>query len=103
MQLSWRTCATSVHRNSDRYCGRSFRARPPVVAAGSPVASGQAVSADLGTTTRAGGIMQLTHESHLLHYSIKDKDGGDSYGEGVPALGAGWYVVAPSGKKVDNS
>ena len=47
--------------------------------------------------------MQLTHESHLLHYSIKDKDGGDSYGEGVPALGAGWYVVAPSGKKVDNS
>ena len=35
--------------------------------------------------------------------SYKDKDDGDAYGQGIRAFGADWYVLAPSGKKIDNS
>ena len=38
--------------------GACAAAWPPVIAKGSAVASGQAKSADLGTTTRAGGVNQ---------------------------------------------
>ena len=74
---------------------------PPVIAKGSPSASGQAASADLGTTTRAGGIKQVTYKGHPLYYFIKDKDDGDAYGQGAHAFGADWYVLTPSGKKVE--
>jgi predicted lipoprotein with Yx(FWY)xxD motif len=45
----------------------------------------------------------VTYKGHPLYYFIKDKDAGDSYGQGSHAFGASWYVLAPSGKKVDNS
>jgi predicted lipoprotein with Yx(FWY)xxD motif len=83
--------------------GACAAAWPPVTASGAAVASGKAVSADLGTTTRPAGVKQVTYKGHPLYYFIKDKDDGDSYGQGVHAFGAGWYVVAPSGNKVDNS
>jgi predicted lipoprotein with Yx(FWY)xxD motif len=76
---------------------------PPVLAKGTPTASGKAASADLGTTPRSGGAMQVTYKGHPLYYFIKDKDDGDAYGQGAHAFGADWYVLAPSGQKVDNS
>jgi predicted lipoprotein with Yx(FWY)xxD motif len=83
--------------------GRCATAWPPVTTSGTPMATGSAVSADLGTTMRAGGVEQVTYKGHPLYYFIKDKDDGDSYGQGAHAFGADWYVLAPSGKKVDNS
>jgi predicted lipoprotein with Yx(FWY)xxD motif len=83
--------------------GACAGAWPPVIARGSAVASGQAMSADVGTITRSGGIKQVTYKGHPLYYFMKDKDDGDAYGQGVHAFGAGWYVVAPNGNKVDNS
>jgi predicted lipoprotein with Yx(FWY)xxD motif len=83
--------------------GACAAAWPPVIAKASAVASGQAVPADLGTTTRSGGVKQVTYKGHPLYYFIKDKDDGDSYGQGAHAFGADWYVLAPSGQKVDNS
>jgi predicted lipoprotein with Yx(FWY)xxD motif len=83
--------------------GACAAAWPPVIAKGSPTASGQATSADLGTITRAGGVKQVTYHGHPLYYFIKDKDDGDAYGQGAHAFGADWYVLAPSGTKVDNS
>jgi predicted lipoprotein with Yx(FWY)xxD motif len=76
---------------------------PPVTAKGASLASGQASSADLGTITRSGGLKQLTYKGHPLYYFIKDKDDGDAYGQGAHAFGDDWYVLAPSGNKVDNS
>jgi predicted lipoprotein with Yx(FWY)xxD motif len=49
------------------------------------------------------GGTQVTYNGHPLYLYVKDKDDGDSYGEGVNGFGASWYVLAPSGKKVDNS
>ncbi len=74
---------------------------PPLI--GTPHAAGKAVAADLGTITRSDGSRQVTYKGHPLYYYTKDGDSGDAYGEGVNAFGASWYVIAPSGNKIDNS
>ena len=61
------------------------------------------MSADLGTVTRSDGETQVTYKGHPLYYSSRDKDDEDAYGQGSKAFGAGWYVMSPSGHKVDNS
>ena len=74
---------------------------PPVT--GDPKPEGQARAADLGTIKRADGSTQVTYKGHPLYLFVKDKDNGDAYGQSVKAFGASWYVLAPSGTKVDNS
>ncbi len=83
--------------------GACASAWPPVTTGGAPVALHGAVAADLGTTKRSEGTMQVTYKGHPLYYFVKDKDSGDSYGEGVKAFGGPWYVLSPKGSKVDNS
>jgi len=74
---------------------------PPVT--GTPRAVGGAMSADLGTITRSDGTKQVTYKGHPLYRYAKDKDDGDTYGEGINSFGAAWYALSPSGKKVDLS
>ena len=81
--------------------GACAKAWPPVT--GSPRAIAGAMSADLGTITRPDGTKQVTYKGHPLYLFVKDKDNGDAYGEGVKAFGAEWYVLSPSGNKVDVS
>jgi predicted lipoprotein with Yx(FWY)xxD motif len=81
--------------------GACAAAWPPVL--GKPAAIGGAMSADMGTITRADGKTQVTYKGHPLYFFVKDKDGGDAYGEGVKAFGASWYVLRPNGTKVDES
>ena len=61
------------------------------------------MSADLGTIKRPDGTVQVTYKGHPLYLYIKDKDDGDAYGQGINSFGAGWYALAPSGKKLDLS
>lgn len=75
------------------------QAWPPVE--GKPSAAGAAVGGDLGTVKRSDGSTQVTYKGHPLYRFIKDKDGGDAYGQGSRAFGAGWYVLKPSGAKID--
>lgn len=75
---------------------------PPVTTEGKPVAAGGAVSADLGTTKRSDGTEQLTYKGHPLYFFEEDKASGDAKGQGSNAFGAGWYVMKPSGKKIDD-
>ena len=74
---------------------------PPVT--GTASAGEGAMSADLGTITRSDGTKQVTYKGHPLYHYARDGDAGDSYGQGLKSFGASWYVLAPSGKKVDNS
>lgn len=91
-------------KNGTSACtGACAGAWPPVTTSGSPSASGAAVSGDLGTIMRPDGTKQVTYKGHPLYFFVRDKDGGDAYGEGVKAFGASWYVLEPSGAKVDNS
>jgi predicted lipoprotein with Yx(FWY)xxD motif len=76
---------------------------PPVTTSGAPTVAGAASSADLGTVTRADGTTQVTYKGHPLYFFAKDKDAGDAYGQGVHGFGSDWYVLKPSGSKVDNS
>lgn len=76
---------------------------PPVTTSGGPSASGAASSADLGTIIRSDGTTQVTYKGHPLYFFAKDKDSGDAYGQGIKGFGADWYVIAPSGSKVDHS
>ena len=81
--------------------GPCAAAWPPVT--GTATASGGAKSSDIGTIKRADGSTQVTYKGHPLYFFVKDGDSGDAYGEGVHGFGANWYVLAPSGKKIDNS
>lgn len=81
--------------------GACAKVWPPVTSTGAPVASGSAVSADLGTSKRPDGTEQVTYKGHPLYFYDDDKDSGDAYGQGSKSFGAGWYVLKPSGSKID--
>jgi Secreted repeat of unknown function len=49
--------------------------------------------------TRPDGTKRVTYKSHPIYYFAKDGDAGDAYGAGIKSFGAGWYVLAPSGKR----
>jgi predicted lipoprotein with Yx(FWY)xxD motif len=78
------------------------KAWPPLTTDGAPTATKPAVAGDLGTIERPDGRTQVTYKGHPLYYFAKDKDDEDAYGQGADAFGAEWYVLAPSGNKIDS-
>jgi predicted lipoprotein with Yx(FWY)xxD motif len=91
------------HGSNSSCSGACSAAWPPVVTQGAPKAGPGTVAADLGTITRSDGSKQLTYKGHPLYFFTGDSASGEAKGEGVTAFGAGWYVLAPSGKKIDLS
>ncbi len=91
------------HGTTSMCTGACEKLWPPVRASGQVGTAGAAMTADLGTTTRADGSKQVTYKGHPLYYFTKDGDSGDAYGQGVKAFGADWYALKPSGSKVDTS
>ena len=77
------------------------QAWPPVTTTGGPQSGAGACGALLGTTTRIGGTTEVTYGGHPLYYFIADKKAGDTTGQGIDQFGAKWYVLAPSGQKID--
>lgn len=74
---------------------------PPLTTQGAPTA-GQGASADkLGTISRESGDTQVTYNGHPLYYYAPDKQPGDIKGQELDQFGAEWYVVSPSGNKVE--
>ncbi len=91
------------HGSTSTCSGTCAQVWPPVTTTGAATASGAALAADLGTITRSDGTKQVTYKGQPLYYYVKDKDDGDTYGQGVNSFGADWYVLKPSGEKLDNS
>jgi predicted lipoprotein with Yx(FWY)xxD motif len=83
--------------------GSCARVWPPVTTTGNPRAGGAAAAASLGTIKRPDGSMQVTYRGHPLYTYSSDKDTSDSYGQGIKSFGADWYVIAPTGQKIDKS
>jgi predicted lipoprotein with Yx(FWY)xxD motif len=52
---------------------------------------------------RADHSTQVTYHGHPLYSYSGDSKLGDMNGQGLKAFGAGWYVVAPGGSKIDTS
>jgi len=82
--------------------GACAKAWPPVTSAAATAGPG-AKASDIAMITRSDGTKQVTYKGHPLYYFVKDKDDGDTYGEGVKAFGADWYAVSPAGAKIDES
>jgi predicted lipoprotein with Yx(FWY)xxD motif len=75
---------------------------PPLLTSGKPKAAGKAKSSLLGTTKRSDGKLQVTYKGHPLYFFVMDKKAGDTTGQDFLGFGAKWYVLAPSGKKIDS-
>jgi predicted lipoprotein with Yx(FWY)xxD motif len=45
----------------------------------------------------------VTYAGHPLYFFARDGEESDAYGQGVNSFGASWYVISPSGSKVDHS
>jgi predicted lipoprotein with Yx(FWY)xxD motif len=91
------------HGSTSACTGTCAQVWPPVTTAAAATAAGGATTADLGTITRSDGTTQVTYKGHPLYYYVKDKDNGDAYGQNINSFGADWYVLKPSGVKVDHS
>jgi predicted lipoprotein with Yx(FWY)xxD motif len=83
--------------------GACASAWPPVPARGTVTAAGSARAGDLGTITRSDGTRQVTYDGHPLYYFSGDSGPGTAAGQGSPAFGAKWWLVAPSGGDVTAS
>ena len=82
--------------------GACTSAWPPYVSNGTPHAGTGLTGALLGTSTRGdGGGTQVTYHGHPLYYYAGDNRPGDAAGQGLNQFGAKWYVLAPSGNKID--
>jgi predicted lipoprotein with Yx(FWY)xxD motif len=87
--------------SKSRCSGQCATFWPPLLTSGKPKAAGKAKSSLLGTTKRGDGKTQVTYKGHPLYYFIQDKKKGDTKGQDFLGFGAKWYVLAPSGKKID--
>jgi predicted lipoprotein with Yx(FWY)xxD motif len=91
------------HGTTPTCTGTCEQVWPPLKASGQASAAGEAMAAHLGTTTRPDGTKQVTYNGHPLYFYAKDGDSGDAYGQAIKSFGADWYVLKPSGSKVDTS
>jgi predicted lipoprotein with Yx(FWY)xxD motif len=74
---------------------------PPFLANGKSMAVKGAKSSLLGSIRRSDGSRQVTYAGHPLYFFSGDSQRGQTTGEGLHDFGAGWYVLMPSGKKID--
>lgn len=81
--------------------GACAAAWPPAVTAGAPRSAGAAKAGDLGTAARADGQLQVTYAGHPLYTFSGDTRPGQAAGQASDAFGAEWYVLAPSGTKIE--
>jgi predicted lipoprotein with Yx(FWY)xxD motif len=72
----------------------------PLVANGKPQVAGGAKASLIGSVRRADGRRQVTYNHHPLYTFVKDKQKGQTKGEGLKVFGAKWYAVSPAGGKV---
>ena len=75
---------------------------PPVLSNGKPIAIKGAKQSLLGSIRRADGTRQVSYAGHPLYFFSGDTMRGQTNGEGLQDFGAGWYALAPSGKKLDH-
>jgi predicted lipoprotein with Yx(FWY)xxD motif len=73
---------------------------PPLLTAGSPAPGQDVNGADLGTTARSNGAVQVTFHGRPLYLFAGDEQPGDTMGQGLDAFGARWYAVSVGGAEI---
>jgi predicted lipoprotein with Yx(FWY)xxD motif len=80
--------------------GPCAEAWPPVIASGKPEAGEGAMAAELGTTKRKDGTMQVTYAGHPLYTFVEDSSPGEANGNGSTAFGGEWNALDEGGAAV---
>jgi predicted lipoprotein with Yx(FWY)xxD motif len=75
---------------------------PPVLTEGQPTAGEGASAAQLGTTKRKDGTVQVTYAGHPLYTYAADKKPGEANGNDVDSFGAEWYALQGSGEEAED-
>ena len=75
---------------------------PPLTTSGTPSAGAQVSGSLLATTKRSDGKSEVTYHGHPLYYYAGDSGPGAVTGQGLNQFGGKWYVVAPSGNRIDH-
>jgi predicted lipoprotein with Yx(FWY)xxD motif len=88
-------------QNSSSYSGACATAWPPLTTSGAPQAGTDVAANLLGTTMRPDGRQEVTYHGHPLYYYAGDTGPGTVNGQGVNGFGAEWYVLGPTGDKID--
>jgi predicted lipoprotein with Yx(FWY)xxD motif len=73
---------------------------PPLTSGSAPTAARGALGARLAIVA-VGGRLQVTYNGHPLYFYAGDTKPGDTTGQGLNQFGADWYVLAPTGDKID--
>ncbi|HZD67866.1 MAG TPA: hypothetical protein VFA45_02790 [Actinomycetes bacterium] len=81
--------------------GACAAAWPPETTDGTPKAGSGASAAELTTSARDDGSMQVVYHGHPLYRYGGDAKAGDTNGEGLDQFGAEWYVLSPAGEKIE--
>lgn len=82
-----------------RCSGECAQDWPPLTTREKPEAAGKAKASLLSTKRRANGAKQVLYNGHPLYRYAPDSV-GDTFGQGLNAFGARWYVVSPSGRAI---
>jgi predicted lipoprotein with Yx(FWY)xxD motif len=82
--------------------GACAAAWPPSTVSGKPKAGQDVDAAMIGTTKRSDGPTQVTYGGHPLYRYAGDQAPGDTNGQDLDQFGGSWYVVSPSGQKIEN-
>lgn len=70
---------------------------PPLLSNGKPDLGDGVDSSLIGSTQRKDGTTQVTYKGMPLYYWAKDKQAGDTTGQGV---GGVWWVITPAGEAI---
>jgi len=88
----------TVDKGTKSECyGGCAAAWPPVTASGQPTAGQGAVAADLGTTKRKDGSLQVTYKGHPLYTFAADGAPGEANGNESEGT---WFVLDEAGTAV---
>jgi predicted lipoprotein with Yx(FWY)xxD motif len=91
------------HNGKSACYGKCAKVWSPYLTSGKPTAGSGVSGAKVGVTKRTNGSMQVTYGGHPLYHYDDDHKPGQTKGQGLKLFGAEWYVLAPSGKKIDKS
>jgi predicted lipoprotein with Yx(FWY)xxD motif len=77
------------------------QAWPPLKPSSMPETGPDVTRSMLGTIQRSDGSAQITYNGMPLYYFVGDQHPGSTAGEGMKAQGGEWYLVSPTGEKID--
>lgn len=75
---------------------------PPLTTGAQRVAGRGLPAVKLGAVKRPDGKTEVTYAGHPLYTYAGDAKPGETRGQGLDQFGAEWYVLAPSGRKIDD-